>query len=95
MHCVSCDICVCHHWFVCAFSLAGVFLSSSVTRACPVTTDLILRVNVRTTTNTTSVVPAPALGWRASLITFVPICWLAVVLWIRILFVRAGFPLSF
>ena len=28
----------------------GVFLSSRVTGACPVTTDLIMRVNVRTTT---------------------------------------------
>ena len=31
----------------------GVFLSSRVTGACPVTTDLIMRVNVRTTTTTT------------------------------------------
>ena len=30
----------------------GVFLSSRVTGACPVTTDLIMRVNVRTTTTT-------------------------------------------
>ena len=30
----------------------GVFLSSRVTRACPVTADLIMRVNVRTTTTT-------------------------------------------
>ena len=30
--------------------LPGVFLSSRVTGACPVTTDLIMRVNVRTTT---------------------------------------------
>ena len=32
----------------------GVFLSSRVTGACPVTTDLIMRVNVRTTTTTTA-----------------------------------------
>ena len=31
-----------------------VFLSSRVTGACPVTTDLIMRVNVRTTTRTTT-----------------------------------------
>ena len=33
--------------------LIWVFLSSRVTGACPVTTDLIMRVNVRTTTTTT------------------------------------------
>ena len=32
----------------------GVFLSSRVTGACPVTTDLIAPVNVRTTTTTTT-----------------------------------------
>ena len=32
----------------------SVFLSSRVTGACPVTTDLIMRVNVRTTTTTTT-----------------------------------------
>ena len=31
----------------------GVFLSSRVTGACPVTTDILMRVNVRTTTTTT------------------------------------------
>ena len=40
-------------WVVCVF-FPGVFLSSRVTGACPVTTDLIMRVNVRTTTSTTS-----------------------------------------
>ena len=35
---------------VCVFP--GVFLSSRVTGACPVTTDLIMRVNVRATTTT-------------------------------------------
>ena len=30
----------------------GVFLSSRVTEACPVSTDLIMRFNVRTTTTT-------------------------------------------
>ena len=49
MNCVSCDICV-YHLGLFAF-FPGVFLSSRVTRACPVTTDLIMRVNVRTTTN--------------------------------------------
>ena len=38
--------------FVCLCFLPGVFLSSRVTGACPVTTDLIMRVNVRTTTTT-------------------------------------------
>ena len=46
MNCVSCDIC---HLGLFVFSL-GVFLSSRATGACPVTTDLIVRVNVRTTT---------------------------------------------
>ena len=53
MNCVSCDICVYHLRVVCVFP-PGVFLSSRVTGACPVTTDLIMRVNVRTTTTTTS-----------------------------------------
>ena len=48
MNCVSCDICV-YHFGLCVF-FPGVFLSSRVTGACPVTTDLIMRVNVRTTT---------------------------------------------
>ena len=51
MNCVSCDICV-YHLELCVF-FPGVFLSSRVTGACPVTTDLIMRVNVRTTTTTT------------------------------------------
>ena len=55
MNCVSCDICVYHLWFALCF-FPGVFLSSRVTGACPVTTDLIMRVNVRTTTATTVVV---------------------------------------
>ena len=48
---MSCDICVYtyHLWLVCAFSL-GAFFSSSVTEACPVTTDLTMRANVKTTT---------------------------------------------
>ena len=52
MNCVSCDICVYHLGGLCVF-FPGVFLSSRVTGACPVTTDdLIMRVNVRTTTTT-------------------------------------------
>ena len=35
---------------VCLCAFPGVFLSSRVTGACPVITDLIMRVNVRTTT---------------------------------------------
>ena len=54
MNCVSCDTCVYHLWFV---FFPGVFLSSRVTGACPVTTDLIMRVNVRTTT-TAAVLPS-------------------------------------
>ena len=48
MNCVSCDVCV-YRLGLFAF-YPGVFLSSRVTGACPVTTDLIMRVNVRTTT---------------------------------------------
>ena len=48
MNCVSCDICV-YHLGLFVFS-PGVSLSSRVIGACPVTTDLIMRVNVRTTT---------------------------------------------
>ena len=51
MNCVSCDICVYHLGLCVVFP--GVFLSSRVTGACSVTTDLIMRVNVRTTTTTT------------------------------------------
>ena len=47
MNCISCDICV-YHLELCVF-FAGVFISR-VTGACPVSTDLIMRVNVRTTT---------------------------------------------
>ena len=50
MNCVSCDLCV-YHLGLCVFFPGG-FLSSRVTGACPVTTDLIMRVNVRTTTTT-------------------------------------------
>ena len=48
MNCVSCDICVYHLGLFVLFP--KVFLSSRVTGACPVTTDLIMRVNVGTTT---------------------------------------------
>ena len=39
------------------FPVCGVFLSSRVTGACPTTTDLIMRVNVRTTTTITTTIP--------------------------------------
>ena len=52
MNCVSCDICVYHLGLFVFFP--RVFLSSRVTGACPATTDLIMRVNVRTTTTTTT-----------------------------------------
>ena len=42
--------------FDCAFFFLGVFLHSRVTGAYPVTTDLIMRVNARTTTTTTTTV---------------------------------------
>ena len=41
MSCVSCDICVSHLGLFVFFP--RVFLSSRVTGACPVTTDLIMR----------------------------------------------------
>ena len=47
MNCVSCDICVYHLGLFVFFP--RVFLSSRATGACPVTTDLIMRVNARTT----------------------------------------------
>ena len=50
MNCVSCDICVYHLGLLVFFS--KLFLISRVTGACPVTTDLIMRVNVTTTTTT-------------------------------------------
>ena len=46
----SYDICVCHTTFGLLLFFPGVFLHSRVTGACPVTTDLIMRVNVRTKT---------------------------------------------
>ena len=48
MHCVSYDKCVYHLCGLCFFP--GVLLHSEVTGACPVTADLMLRVNVRPTT---------------------------------------------
>ena len=53
MNCVSCDICV-YYLGLCVF-FPGVLLSSRATGACPVTADLIMRVNVRTTTTTTTI----------------------------------------
>ena len=53
MNCVSCDLCVYHPGLFVFFP--RVFLSFRVTGACPVTTDLIMRANVRTTTTTTTV----------------------------------------
>ena len=50
MNCVSCDIPVCVDHLGLWLFFPGVFLSSRVTGACPVTTDLIMRVSVRTTT---------------------------------------------
>ena len=58
MNCVSCDICVYHLGLFVFFP--GVFLGSRVTGACPVTTDLTMRVNVRTTTTTRDLSVSPA-----------------------------------
>ena len=52
MNCVSCDKCVYHLGLYVFFP--AVFLSPRVTGGCPVTTDLIMRVNARTTTATTT-----------------------------------------
>ena len=51
MNCVICDICVYHLGLFVFFP--GVFFSSRVTGACPVNTDLMMQVNVRTTTTAT------------------------------------------
>ena len=53
MNCVSCDICVYHLGLFVFFP--RVFLRSRVTGACPVTTDLNMRGNVRTSTTHASV----------------------------------------
>ena len=52
MNCVSCDIPGMRvpHLISFVFVPWGIPQRSSVTGACPVTTDLIMRVNVRTTT---------------------------------------------
>ena len=68
MDCVSCDICVYHLRLFVLFP--GVSLSSRVTGACPATTDLIMRVNVRTTTTWYEVVSKSQIipvrrGWKA------------------------------
>ena len=57
MNCVSCDICVYSSTTFGLCFFPGVVLSSRVSGACPVTTDLIMRVNMRTkaTTATTYV----------------------------------------
>ena len=66
MNRISSDICVYHLWFV--FFFSGVFLSSRVTGACPVTTDLIARVNVRTTT-TTATYAGLRFSWESGVTT--------------------------
>ena len=68
MNCVSCDICV-YHLGLCVF-FPGVFLSSRVTGACPVTTDVIMRVNVRTTT--TIFVGRVSMRWRNTFFEGIP-----------------------
>ena len=52
MNCISCDIDYACTTFGLLVFVPGVFASSRVTGACPVTTDLIMRVNVGTTTTT-------------------------------------------
>ena len=52
-----------HPSSIMSYIFPGVFLSSRVTGACPVTTDLIMRVNVRTTTTTMyTYIPFPSLS---------------------------------
>ena len=45
-------MCVYHFWFVCGLCPLGYHIHSSVTGACPVTTDLNTRVNAKTTKTT-------------------------------------------
>ena len=52
MNCFSYDAHVIHSWF--ALTFPGVFFPSRVAGASPVTTDLTMRGNVRTTTTTTT-----------------------------------------
>ena len=47
MNCVRCDIYMRVPPLVCLCFFPGVFLSSRMNGACPVTTDLIMRANVR------------------------------------------------
>ena len=47
MDCGSCDICVNYTTFGLFVLFPGVFLTSRMTGVCPVTTDLIMRVNVK------------------------------------------------
>ena len=51
MNCVSCDICVYHLGLFVFFPRIVLSSIQSDWSLCPVTTDLIVRVNVRTTTN--------------------------------------------
>ena len=57
MNCISCDICVYHLWFILFFPLGCFFLSSRSTGACPVTTDLIMPINMRTTIEVDDIKP--------------------------------------
>ena len=59
MNGVSCDIPVCVYHLGLFVFFPGVFLSSRMTGACSWTTDLIMRVNVRTTTTTTLIGRTP------------------------------------
>ena len=52
MNCVNYDYACTTFVFVGVIFFCEVFLHSKVTGACPVTTDLIMRVNVRTATTT-------------------------------------------
>lgn len=46
MTCFSYEICVYHFWYVLFFP--GILFRSRVTEACPMATDLILRIKART-----------------------------------------------
>ena len=64
MNCVSCDICACVYHLGLLVFFPGVFLSSRVNGACPVTTDLVMRVNVRTAATTTTTAYTAVPGTR-------------------------------
>ena len=57
----------------------GVFLTSRVTGACPVTTDLIIRVNVKTATTTATTTTLFRYGLERPVIFRIEIIWMGFV----------------